>query len=61
MRREWLLIDGQSNRGGEQGLRCQPLDLLARAGEEYLLVRTEAGDALEFRLDRIQRVVTVDS
>jgi transcriptional antiterminator Rof (Rho-off) len=60
MRREWLLIDGRSNRGDEQGLRCLPLDLVARAGEEYLQVRTDAGDAVEFRLDRIGSAIRVD-
>jgi transcriptional antiterminator Rof (Rho-off) len=61
MRREWLLITGRSNRGDEQGLRCQPQDLVTRTGEEYLLVRTEAGDTLEFRLDRIESAVKAGS
>jgi Rho-binding antiterminator len=55
MRAEWLLIDGRSNRGGEQKLRCLPVDMVARSGAEYLLVRTDAGDSLEFRLDLIER------
>jgi transcriptional antiterminator Rof (Rho-off) len=31
--------------------------MVARGGEEYLLVRTDGGDPLEFRLDRIKRAV----
>jgi transcriptional antiterminator Rof (Rho-off) len=57
MRGEWLLIDGVSSRGGERGLRCLPLDMVAREGEEYLQVRTESGEPLEFRLDRIEGAV----
>jgi Rho-binding antiterminator len=57
MRGQWLLIDGVSSRGEEQGLRCLPVDMVARGGEEYLLVRTDTGDSLEFRLDRIERAV----
>jgi transcriptional antiterminator Rof (Rho-off) len=55
MRAEWLVIDGRSNLGEEQGLRCLPVDIVARGGEEYLLVRSDGGDPLEFRLDRIKR------
>ncbi len=61
MRGQWLLIDGESGRGEERGLRCLPVDLTARSGEEFLQVRTADGELLEFRLDRIVRVVGAGS
>jgi transcriptional antiterminator Rof (Rho-off) len=53
MRRQRLQISGRSERGEERELAVLPLDLISRAGEEFLLVETEAGERLEFRLDRI--------
>ncbi len=56
MRRARLRVSGISNRGEERDLEVLPLDLVSRSGEEFLLVQTEAGERLEFRLDRLTGV-----
>ena len=53
MRRQRLRVSGRSDRGEERDLEVLPLDLISRAGEEFLLVETREGERLEFRLDRL--------
>ena len=55
MRRQRLRVSGRSDRGEERDLEVLPLDLISRAGEEFLLVETEGGERLEFRLDRLSK------
>lgn len=60
MHRERLRIDGVL--GGEEvrGVEGQVVDVFTRAGAEYLALRDEQGERLEFRLDRLRRVERAD-
>jgi transcriptional antiterminator Rof (Rho-off) len=56
MRRDWVSLDGEGPAGSLRGLHCQVLDVVTRAGAEYLVVQDRAGQRLEIRLDQLVAV-----
>ncbi len=55
MHRQRLRLCWQDPDGTEHIEVIMPLDLQTRAGEEFLIVRTAAGERLHIRLDRIRQ------
>ncbi len=54
MHRVWLRLAWTSPAGSTRLEQVLPVDLLTRAGEEFLLARTRHDQPLEIRLDRIR-------
>lgn len=55
MHRHTLQLTWQGTDGTWHIGACRPLDLRARQGEEFMLVRDASGAELEIRLDHILR------
>lgn len=54
MHRQWLRVVWQDPDDGHHVGPLLPLDLQTRAGEEFLIARSEDGRGLRLRLDRIR-------
>lgn len=56
MHRADIRLDGERAGVGVTDLPCQVLDVQTRDGAEYLQVRTAAGERLDWRLDKLERI-----